>query len=228
MKLSELKPINEWNVGALDVNLDVLDDLELDDGDILVHFTTSVLDGIPVVVYWDKSIKPSHRFILAIKGHPIGEILTQHLKGGEQIISSLVKPSYRGKQIIENAYAAIVSASGLTIISGDQLSKPAEKIWLKLQSKCKIYDAKLDKFYELSDIGEMTSDDVVIISPKEDKSVSHEAPRFHLALVGLGVSHQKKIQEDLKKNRPAFRNTSILESITGKINVSAGVSRIFL
>jgi hypothetical protein len=228
MKLDEIKPINEWNAGALDTNLDDIGTLKLDDGEILVHFTTAALDGIPIVVYWDKSLKPSHGFILASKGEPIGEILTKHLKGGEQILSVVIKPPFRGKQIIENAYLAIVSASGLTIISGDQLSKPAEKIWLNLQNKCKIYDSKLDKFYAMSDIGKKTEDDVEIISPKEDKSTSHDAPRFHLALMGSGVSHQKKIQEEIKKNRPAYKNTSILESITCKINVSAGVSRIFL
>lgn len=112
-----------------------------------------------------------------------------------------VKGSYiydnqnRGKGIGTELYIQIVLFDKKKLISDDQLSDSAEKLWVNSLPKSgrdvKIYDVEDKKIYTFNDIGNQTSDGTVVLDPKNDNerdrkiSVGHldyNEPRFYYLL----------------------------------------------
>lgn len=114
-----------------------------------------------------------------------------------------VKSSYiynikdRGKSIGSETYMNIATFDHKSIISDNQLSHSAEKLWIdslpKSGRELKIYDAKEKMKYSFSDVGKTTKDGEVILDPKYDNErdvkiplgdFNYKEPRFYYLLEG--------------------------------------------
>ncbi|NJO64140.1 MAG: hypothetical protein HC836_39990 [Richelia sp. RM2_1_2] len=112
-----------------------------------------------------------------------------------------VKGSYiyneqdRSKGIGTELYIQIVMFDNKKLISDDQLSDSAEKLWTKSLPKSgkdlKIYDVKNKKIYLFGNIGKQTTDGAYVLDPKNDNerdrnvmvgNINYKEPRFYYLL----------------------------------------------
>lgn len=184
---------------------------DADPKDAILEITTNKMNG-PVLFCLDKSFMPSKVFYLVQGGQIVGQLLANKFKKVYQVDSVYIDPSLRGMNLAPALYKAISDVTGTTLISGDQLSKDAEKLWKKLEhfSRTHIYDAKLQEFYDLDRVGSKTEDGEEIVHPSLSAGLK---PRFHLALMSSGKDTSKKLHERLVQEQPYLHGKTKLDAL---------------
>lgn len=136
-----------------------------------------------------------------------------------------VKGSYiydvllRGKGLGSRIYLNIASFDNKILISDDQLSAEAEKLWVKSLPlsgrEIKIYDSVTKNKHSFNEIGEKTKDEVNILDPKEDNPLNSgefRPVRFYYLLENFikngdlyrdwkNKKYKNQIYEHITKNR---------------------------
>ncbi|NJO64141.1 MAG: hypothetical protein HC836_39995 [Richelia sp. RM2_1_2] len=135
-----------------------------------------------------------------------------------QVKSSYIyNPANRGRSIGSETYMNIATFDHKSLISDNQLSSAAEKLWTnslpKSGRELKIYDTKEKSKYSFDDIGKTTKDGEVILDPahdnERDRKISlgnfdYTAPRFYYLLEG----NTDKTSDDflIERMKPRTKN----------------------
>ena len=152
MKLSEIKPINEYNKGVLETpNFNRLQ-LYLNKATQERHHIVVKDDG-PTAFLWLYKYKPNYWYYFLADsktkkyyGHCFIEVSNTVMQALETYILS----ELRGNLLAPRLYAYISARHDKYIINANQLSNSAEKMWNKFPNK-KIYNKEEDKFYDIDD-----------------------------------------------------------------------------
>jgi len=194
MKLSDLTEYNKGDVGE-PVDINRLQKLK-QQSTFLTKFNRNEL---PVNIF--KTVDHnSVWFILEYNNNIIGYIRTEMVPNtnilqakDEQIFSQ-----FRNQGIGTELYITLARIGGLRFIHDIQLSDTSENMWknkLVSQHIVKgIYDKILDKVYQLSDIGNYTSDGKVILDPANDTTdpiidYDGEGQRFFWILESINAGY---------------------------------------
>ena len=170
----------------------------------------------PLLVCLSKKLLPSQVFYLTDKTRIVSEMIINLFHGLYQIDTMYLEPEFRGMGF---APAFWKTASGIlkrTVISGDQLSPDAEKLWIGLEANpnLKIYDAELNKFYSINAVGTKADDGTEILHPKNSTSKLPNKPRFHFAFMNEGGEECSKELHAQLLEKPGFlKGKTKLEAI---------------
>lgn len=135
----------------------------------LTHFFR---DQSPVRIYHTDQDQDKY-FIIEWQDQIIGYIWCRRVTDRiYQVKMSRINPPFQNKGLGTESYVHVIRNMGVAFIHDTQLSDQAEHIWrVKLPSANLIrgiYDLKLDKTYDVSQIGEHTTDGVMIVDPSLD------------------------------------------------------------
>ena len=208
MKLSD---IFEWDKGQHH-HAGFIAAFEQDD--VVTEVTTPELGQGLLLCQTDKFL-PMKVLYLADGEEVIGELILEPKGNVYQVMSVFVSPDFRRKNLSTLLYVSAAKIIGATIISGNQLSASAEKVWGKLENLCKVFDAVTGSVYPLSAIGSKI-DGVEIIHPRDSKSSANGGPRFHLALTAGNESMVESLKDRIRMFHPLLK-TTVLEVLVSKM-----------
>lgn len=133
MKLSEITTI-EHQTAPMELDVSIEQQRTWLSKAIRTDLVTAAPGAVPISIFKLELDTTNHVFIFTSRvdqSEPVGYCILSKSQQWWKILSIWLKPSLRGRGYVTNIYRAL-TAGGYNLISGDVVSKDAERVWLSL------------------------------------------------------------------------------------------------